>query len=43
MIDAIEQSLEMLTHRPGPQRPSVVVISESKDRGSKAKLQDLPD
>jgi VWFA-related protein len=41
MIDAVERSLEMLAHRPGARRSMVVLISESKDRGSKSKLQDL--
>jgi VWFA-related protein len=41
MIDAVDQSMNMLTHRPGPRRSNVLIIGESRDRGSKAKLEDL--
>jgi VWFA-related protein len=41
MIDAVQQSVAMLAARPGPRRAAIVVISESKDRGSEGKLSDL--
>jgi VWFA-related protein len=41
MIDAVQQSVNMLARRPGPRRGAVVVISESKDRGSEGNLDDL--
>lgn len=41
MVDAVHRSLEMLAGRPGPRRSSVLIIGESRDRGSQAKLSDL--
>ncbi len=41
MIDAVDRSLNMLAQRPGPRRPNILLIGESRDRGSKTKLEDL--
>ena len=41
MIDAIAQSLKMLATRPGPRRANILIIGESRDRGSEGKLDDL--
>ncbi len=41
MIDAVEKALDMLASRPGPRRQSILIIGESKDRGSETKLSDL--
>ncbi len=41
MIDAVDQALTMLTNRPGSRRANILIISESRDRGSKQKLADL--
>jgi VWFA-related protein len=41
MIDAVDQALTMLANRSGSQRANIVIISESRDRGSKQKLTDL--
>lgn len=41
MIDAVEQGVQMLRERPGNRRKVLIVISESKDRGSKGKLWDV--
>lgn len=41
MLDAVNQALKMLAQRPGPRRAGILIIGESKDRGSKAKLSDL--
>ncbi len=41
MIDAVDRSMTMLTSRSGPRRSNVLIIGESRDRGSKAKLEDL--
>jgi VWFA-related protein len=43
MIDAIAESLKMLAARPGPRRPNILIISESRDRGSEGKLRDVVD
>lgn len=40
-IDAIERSLALLSNRPGPRRPAILIIGESRDRGSKSKVADL--
>jgi len=40
-IDAIERSLALLGSRPGPRRSAILIIGESRDRGSKSKLADL--
>lgn len=39
MIDAVAEAVRMLAARPDNERRVVLVISENKDRGSKAKLQ----
>lgn len=41
MIDALASAFDLLTLRPGARRALVVLISESKDRGSKTKLDAL--
>jgi VWFA-related protein len=41
MVDAIDQSLKLLAGRPGPRRSNIVVIGESRDRGSTARLGEL--
>ena len=41
MIDAVDKALNMLSQRPGPRRPSILIIGESRDRGSKTKLEGL--
>lgn len=41
MIDAVQESLDMLANRPGPRRSALVIISESKDRGSEGKLENV--
>lgn len=41
MIDAVDQALTMLANRPGSRRANILIISESRDRGSKGKLADL--
>lgn len=41
MIDAVEQALTLLAHRPGSRRPNILIVGESKDRGSRSKLADL--
>ena len=33
-IDAIDESMRLLTRRPGPRRSCILLISESRDRGS---------
>lgn len=41
MIDAAAKALDMLSHRPGLRRLNLLVISESRNRGSESKLTDL--
>ena len=41
MIDAVDKALDMLSNRPGPRRANILIISESRDRGSEEKLPDL--
>lgn len=41
MVDAVEQALEMLVRRPGSRRADILIIGESRDRGSQSKLADL--
>jgi VWFA-related protein len=41
MLDAVSESIAMLTLRPQNERRVVVVIGESKDRGSKSKIEDV--
>jgi VWFA-related protein len=41
MIDAVDQALTMLSNRPGSRRANILIISESRDRGSKQKLGNL--
>lgn len=41
MIDAVDSALAMLARRPGSRRSSILIIGESRDRGSKTKLNDL--
>lgn len=41
IIDAAAKSLDMLAHRPGLRRLNLLIISESRDRGSETKLTDL--
>ena len=41
MIDATGAALDMIEKRPGPQRAAIVIIGETRDRGSKEKLSNL--
>lgn len=41
MIDAVSSALDLLAARSNPRRSLIIVISESKDRGSKMKLDAL--
>ncbi len=41
MLDAVKESVEMLEHRTANERRVIVVISESRDRGSKGRLNDV--
>ncbi|MBV8809713.1 MAG: hypothetical protein JO033_13655, partial [Acidobacteriaceae bacterium] len=41
MIDAIEKSIELLGARDGARRACILLISESRDRGSKLKLPEV--
>ena len=41
MLDAADDALGMLSSRPGARRPSILIIGETRDRGSKSKLADL--
>jgi VWFA-related protein len=41
MLDAVSQSVAMLSLRPQSERRIVVVIGESRDRGSKAKIEEV--
>ncbi|HEY6989085.1 MAG TPA: VWA domain-containing protein [Bryobacteraceae bacterium] len=40
-IDAVQKALEMLAGRPGPRRPAILIIGESRDRGSKTNAAEL--
>jgi VWFA-related protein len=40
MIDAVAQALKLLAHR-GPRRANILILGESRDRGSETKLSDL--
>lgn len=41
MIDAVGEALNLLASRPGPRRANILSIGETRDRGSKEKLDDL--
>jgi VWFA-related protein len=41
MIDAVDEALNLLANRSGPRRANIVIIGESRDRGSEEKLTDL--
>jgi VWFA-related protein len=41
MIDAVEEALKLLANRPGARRANILIIGESRDRGSEEKLSDL--
>jgi len=41
MIDAVHEALNLLASRPGPRRANILIIGETRDRGSKEKLDDL--
>ena len=41
MIDAVDEALRLLAGRSGARRAYILIIGESKDRGSKEKLSDL--
>ena len=41
MIDAVGESLTLLAQRQGGRRSNILIIGESRDRGSKMKLNDL--
>src|SRR5258708_25593957 len=41
MLDAVSEGVAMLSQRPANERRIVVVIGESPDRGSKAKIEEV--
>ncbi|MFL6463321.1 MAG: VWA domain-containing protein [Bryobacteraceae bacterium] len=41
MIDAVDKALDMLMNRPGSRRANILIIGESRDRGSEEKLSNL--
>ncbi len=41
MVDAVAKALEMLAARPKPARSAILIVGESKDRGSESKLNEL--
>jgi VWFA-related protein len=41
MIDAVDEALNLLANRPGSRRANILIIGESRDRGSEVKLADL--
>ncbi len=41
MVDAIAESVRMLASRPAQRRRVILLISETKDRGSREKLEDV--
>ncbi len=41
LVDAVAEAIANLEGRPGNRRRIIITIGESKDRGSKAKLQDV--
>lgn len=41
MIDAVDDALNLLAKRPGPRRANILIIGETRDRGSEEKLDDL--
>ncbi len=41
MLDAVDEAVRLLAAREGTERRVVVVISESRDRGSKVKLEEV--
>lgn len=43
MLDAVDKALDMVNSRQGMRRAAILVIGESKDRGSKTKLDTLLD
>jgi VWFA-related protein len=41
MIDGVNKGLDLIATRPAPRRAALLVIGESRDRGSKGNLDDL--
>ncbi|MGI9074849.1 MAG: VWA domain-containing protein [Bryobacteraceae bacterium] len=41
MIDAVDEALNLLRNRSGSRRANILIIGESRDRGSEEKLTDL--
>jgi VWFA-related protein len=41
MIDAVDEALKLVAKRPGSRRANILIIGESRDRGSEEKLTDL--
>jgi VWFA-related protein len=41
MIDAVDEGLRLLAKRPGSRRANILIIGETRDRGSEEKLGDL--
>jgi VWFA-related protein len=41
MMDAVDQALKLLSGRPGARRANILIIGESRDRGSEEKLAEL--
>jgi VWFA-related protein len=42
-LDAVERALKLLTERPGARRANILIIGQSRDRGSETKLQTVMD
>jgi VWFA-related protein len=43
LIDAVEESARLLATRPAERRRVLLIVSESKDRGSRSKIEDIID
>lgn len=41
MLDAIAKAVDMLAKRPAPRRANILIIGETRDRGSETKLADV--
>lgn len=41
LLDAVSKAIDLFAQRPGNTRSMILILGESKDRGSETKLQDL--